>query len=61
MLEIKIKTSGAAYDDGDGLTFAGRCELQRNLTEISRDLADGRNNGNIMDINGNKVGKWFVD
>lgn len=61
MLAIKIKTSGAAYDDGDGLTFAGRCELQRNLTEISRDLADGRNNGNIMDINGNKVGEWLVD
>lgn len=44
MLDIKIKTGGAAYNDGDGLTFAGRCELQRNLTEISRDLADGRNN-----------------
>ena len=61
MLKIEIKTGGAAYSDDDILTIEGRQELQRNLMDRSRKLTNGYNDGVIMDINGNKVGKWSLE
>ena len=61
MLKIEIKTGGAAYSEDDVLTFEGRLELKRNLENISRKIVDGYDDGVIMDINGNKVGKWSVE
>ena len=61
MLKIEIKTGGAAYSNDDVLTIEGRYELQRNLMDISRKLTNGYNEGVIMDINGNKVGKWSLE
>ena len=62
MLKIEIITSNAAYsDDGYNITTEGRYELQRNLMDISRKLTNGYNEGVIIDINGNKVGKWSVN
>ena len=61
MLKIEIKTGGAAYSDDDILTIEGRYELQRKLMDISRKLTNGYNDGVIMDINGNKVGKWSLE
>lgn len=61
MLKIEIKTGGAVYRDDDILTIEGRYELQRNLMDISRKLTNGYNDGVIMDINGNKVGKWSLE
>lgn len=61
MLKIEIKTGNAAYSEDGVLTTEGRYELQRNLMDISRKLTNGYDSGVIMDINGNKVGKWSVE
>lgn len=61
MLNIKIKTSGSAYrDENDKLDRTGY-ELRRNLKEIMEKLEHGYQSGSIMDINGNKVGKWSLE
>ena len=60
MLKIEIKTDYAAYSEDDVLTTEGRYELRRNLMDICRKITDGYDEGYVMDINGNKVGKWSV-
>ena len=68
MLKIEIKTGGAAYRDeyevdknGDNILDPSACELRRNLLEIVKKLEYGYTEGNVIDINGNKVGKWSLD
>ena len=61
MLKIEIQTDGAAYSDDDVLTFYGRHELRKNLMEIAKKIDIGCNEGTIIDICGNKVGKWKLD
>lgn len=61
MLKIEIKTGGSAYSEDDKLTTEGRYELIRNLKVICDAIEDGRYYGGIMDINGNKVGKWTLN
>ena len=61
MLKIEIKTGGPAYSEDDVLTTEGRYELQRNLMDICRKITNGYDEGNIIDINGNKVGNWSVE
>lgn len=61
MLKIEIKTGNAAYSDGDELTDEGRLNLAANLKVIANMIANGENGGAVMDINGNKVGKWEVN
>lgn len=61
MLKIEIKTGGVAYSDDDVLTYEGRYELKRNLTDIAQLITNGCDSGYIMDINGNKVGNWSVE
>lgn len=61
MLKIEIKTGGAAFSEDDVLTYEGRYEVIRLLRKISVQIEQGDNDGVIMDINGNKVGRWSLD
>ena len=61
MLKIEIKTGNAAYSENDELTWDGRLNLATNLKVIANMIANGENGGAVMDINGNKVGKWGVN
>ena len=61
MLKIEIKTGGAADSEVVVLRAEGRYELQRNLMDICRKITNGYDEGNIIDINGNKVGNWSVE
>lgn len=61
MLKIEIKTDNAAFSEDDVLTYEGRYEVARLLRKISVQIEQGDNDGVIMDINGNKVGRWSLD
>lgn len=61
MLKLEIKTGGAAFSEDDELTYEGRYELARLLRKVSVQIECGCNDGVLMDINGNKVGKWTLD
>lgn len=68
MLKIEIKTGGAAYRDdyevdknGDAVLDLSAAELERNLLEIIKKIKYGWREGNVIDINGNKSGKWTLD
>lgn len=61
MLTINIETSGAAYsEDGDTVSYEGRYALRADLNKIAEDIVNGISQGNILDINGNRVGKWCL-
>lgn len=63
MLNIKIKTSGAAFTDekGEFDVYYGGHEVQRILTEVALKIQNGYTEGNCMDTNGNKVGIWSLE
>lgn len=61
MLKIEIKTGGAAYRDENDELDRSAYELRRNLKDIMEKLEYGYQAGSIIDINGNKVGKWTLD
>ena len=61
MLNIEIKTGNAAFSEDEVLTIEGRYEVARLLRKISVQIEQGDNDGVIMDINGNKVGRWSLD
>lgn len=61
MLKLEIKTGGAAFSEDDVLTTEGRYEVARLLRKISVQIECGDSDGVIMDINGNKVGRWDLD
>lgn len=61
MLKLEIKTGGAAFSEDDVLTIEGRYEVARLLRKISAQIEQGVDDGVIMDINGNKVGRWSLD
>ena len=56
MLEIKMKTGNAAFED-DNRNY----EAARLLREVADKLENGWDRGVLMDINGNKVGDWRID
>ena len=61
MLKIEIETGNAAFCDpftGEASEFDEAIECKRLLEDICRKLEDGVTSGNIIDINGNKVGQW---
>lgn len=61
MLKLEIKTGGAAFSEDDVLTTEGRYEVARLLRKIFAQIEQGVDDGVIMDINGNKVGRWSLD
>ena len=52
MFTIEFTTSGSAFDDYP------QEEVVRILDIISNKVRDGYTDGNIVDINGNSIGKW---
>lgn len=64
MFTVKINTSGASYRDEEDPSKldASSWQLCENLDQIIAILETGtRMNGNIFDINGNKVGEWKLE
>lgn len=56
MLKIEFSTDNAAFGDGDG-----PYECKRILEDIAEKIAEhGRRDGGILDINGNRIGRWSV-
>lgn len=61
MFKIEIKTGGAAFrDEDDNLDETGY-EVRRLLKDIIKKIDCGHDSGNIIDINGNRVGSWKYD
>ena len=61
MLRIEIFTGGAAFrDEDDNLDETGY-EVRRLLTDVKTQIEYGHHSGNLIDINGNKVGYWSYD
>ena len=58
MLKIEIETGGAAFGED---FYEASYEIRRILEEIAEEMDAGRKRGVIMDINGNKVGRWGED
>ncbi len=59
MFKLEIKTVGAAFrdDNGEGLD-PYTTEVRRILLDVICELEAGRTDGPVMDVNGNKVGRW---
>lgn len=65
MLKIEIKTDNAAFNI-DGETqwerdYWRNLELKRVLKNVMNQLDNGNVSGSCIDINGNKVGEWWLD
>lgn len=68
LFKVEIKTDNAAFhaddrdDDGHDSAACG-AELARILRELARGIEDGiaeDDGGNVRDVNGNTVGKWWT-
>lgn len=55
MLNIVFKTGNEAFDGNDIFD-----ESARILKKIAHDIEQGNTSGNCHDINGNKIGEWFL-
>lgn len=61
MFKLEIKTGGAAFcnpDTGNEDEFWEGIEINRLLEKVKIEIEEGYTSGVLMDINGNKVGKW---
>ena len=61
MFKLEIKTGGAAFcnpDTGNEDEFWEGIEINKILEKVKMEIEEGYISGVIMDINGNKVGKW---
>lgn len=64
MFKMEIKTSGAAFCDaftGEPDKVSEAMEIRRILKRVIEKLELGYTKGSVMDINGNRVGKWEID
>jgi hypothetical protein len=53
-MKIQFETVNAAFEDyREG-------EISRILCSIARKIESGSTSGNVVDINGNTIGKWEV-
>ena len=62
-MKIEIKTGNAAFHGDDTETeyadyYIMAAELDRIFGQISRAVAEGRTDGEVIDSNGNKCGEW---
>lgn len=55
MMKIEFETNGQAFED------YGDKEVQRILETIAKDVSEGVLINSILDINGNKIGKWILN
>lgn len=61
MFKLEIKTGGAAFcnpDTGNENEFWEGIEINRLLEKVQIEIEKGYTSGTIIDINGNRVGKW---
>ena len=61
MFNLSMKTGGSAFcepENGNEDEYFEGLETIRLLKEIEEQIEHGKRSGVIMDINGNKVGKW---
>ncbi len=61
MFKLEIKTGGAAFcnpDTGSEDEFREGIEINRLLAKVQLSIEEGYTSGTIIDINGNRVGKW---
>lgn len=68
MFRLEVKTGGAAFRDesrtdrrGEPILDPCATEVRRILMDVSRKLEAGHTDGSIMDVNGNKVGRWSYE
>ena len=54
-MKIEFKTENEAFDD------FGASEIRRILEKIADDVELGQIRGVIMDIYGNKIGRWMLE
>lgn len=63
-MKIQFTTGGAAfgseYETDEANSIYKGQEIIRILQKIIRQVEDGYEDGAIMDINGNKIGKWEI-
>lgn len=61
-MKIQFNTGGSAfgseYETDEANSIYKGQEIIRILQEIIRQVEDGREDGSVFDINGNKIGKW---
>ena len=61
MFKLEFKTGGAAFcnpETGSEDEFFEGIEINRILANIQLQIEAGYASGSVMDINGNRVGKW---
>jgi hypothetical protein len=61
MFKLEIETGGGAFcdpDTGSEDEFWEGIEINRLLAKVQLSIEEGCTSGTIIDINGNKVGKW---
>ena len=65
MFILTIKTGGTAFRNdsrtdrrGNALLDQQGAEVRRIMKDVARKLEMGYDGGNVMDVNGNKVGTW---
>ena len=64
MLKIEIHTGGAAFCNdytGEPDNEAEEMQCRWLLKRVCDALYDGKREGVILDVNGNKVGQWSLD
>ena len=61
MFKLEINTGGSAFKDEDENLDTTAYEVRRLLENVKGKLEAGYNSGYLMDINGNKVGRWIYD
>lgn len=63
-MKIEFSTDSAAFTDNSDDKFlndiARFCECKRILEKVITELQIDKTSGVIMDINGNKIGKWSL-
>jgi len=59
MFELKFSTDSAAFCELKGITLF--FETARILTELAPKVANGQEDGIIVDYNGNTIGEWYLD
>lgn len=68
MFKLEIRTGGAAFRDerqidetGEAILDPNAVEVRRILVNIHDELMEGYTSGDVMDVNGNKVGHWSYE
>lgn len=56
MFTLTFKTDNDAFTDSEG--NPGSWEIERILTHVIMQVVEGATNGNVVDVNGNTIGKW---